>query len=47
MIVFKDLQMKEKVLARYQISRLKVIQMFFNNNYEEEYRMYCELAPRP
>lgn len=46
-IVFKDLQMKEKVLARYQISRLKIIQMFFNNNYEEEYRMYCELAPRP
>lgn len=46
-IVFNDLTTKEQVLARYEISRLKVIKMFFSNNYEQEFRMYCEPCPRP
>lgn len=34
-IVFNDLQIKERVLKKYKISRLKVAQMFFSNDYEE------------
>ncbi len=34
-IVFEDLQTKEKILKKYKISRWKVLHMFISNDYEE------------